>query len=415
MRPKLRPWQVAVYAGVLLYLAFEVARSVWRSEIVVFSGYVELGEAVLAGRDPYSLGLNTWPPFFGLVAAALALLTRALPLHVALALWQLGAVGAIWGCCRLLARCFEDGGDRLSFWPQAEGSPSFVSGAVLVPVLLSARILQEHLQHTQVNLFLLFLILLAFVLFREKRPVSGGLALALAASAKAMPVLIVGYLVYRRRWRDTAWTIGWLLVLNGVLLALAFGPHETLDQWQSWRAVAAREIVAPATARGMNQSLLAVSYRLVAQPETARALFYGAAGLFALGLALAFRGGGNELRSRRAAAEWAISLVAMTLVTPLAWKAHYVTLLSGYWCVWWGLRQLSPGTPGRRWRLGVLVASVLLVTLSAPAVVGKQTAAALESLNAIALGALLVVALGVSLLRRLPPLPPTSSAIRSAP
>jgi len=165
----------------------------------------------------------------------------------------------------------------------------------------------------------------------------------------------------------------------------------------------------------MNQSLLAVAYRVVAQPETARVVFYAAAGLFALGLAIAFRGGSNDLRTRRATGEYAIALVAMTLVTPLAWKAHYVTLLPGYWCVWWGLRQLPPGTPARRCRLGVLVASVLLVTLSAPAVVGKQTAAALESWNAIALGALLVVALGVSLLRRLPPPPPTSSATRSAP
>ena len=415
MRPRLRLWQVAVYAGVLLYLAFEIARSVWRSEIVVFSGYVELGEAVLAGRDPYSLGLNTWPPFFGLVAAGLAVLSRVVPLQVALALWQLGAAAAIWGCCRLLARCFEDGGDRLTFWPKAEANLTFASGAVLVPVLLSARILQEHLQHTQVNLFLLFLVLLAFVLFREKRPASGGLALALAASAKAMPVLIVGYLVYRRRWRDAAWTIGWLLVLNGVLFALVFGPHEALEQWQSWRGVAAREIVAPATARGMNQSLLAVAYRLVADPATARLVFYAAAGVFALGLAIAFRGGSNDLRTRRAAGEFAIALVAMTLVTPLAWKAHYVTLLAGYWYVWWGLRQLPPEAPARRWRLALLGVSVVLLTLSAPAIVGKQATAALESWNAIAAGALLVVVLGVSLLRRLPPLPPTSSAIHSAP
>jgi hypothetical protein len=413
--PKLRPWQAAVYGGTLLYLAFEIARSLWRVDIVVFSSYLELGESVLAGRDPYHIHLNTWPPFFGLAAAALALLTRVLGIHAALLLWQLGSVLAIWGCCGLLARFFEDGGDRLTFWPVAPDRLSFTGAAVLVPVLLSARILQEHLQHTQVNLFLLFLALLAFALFRQGRHVWGGLALAVPASVKAAPVLLIGYLVYRRRWRETAWTVAWLALLNGVLPVLVFGPRAALDQWRSWRAVAAREIADPASAHHMNQSLLAAAKRLIAEPEAARSAFYVAAGLLAVGLALAFRGGSSELRSRRAAGEYAISLVAMTLVTPLAWKAHYVTLLPGYWYVWWALRQLPPEAPGRRWRLGVLWASVLLVTLSAPAVVGRQTAAALESLNAIALGALLVVGLGVSLLRLLPPPPPASSATRSAP
>lgn len=402
---KLRPWQGAVYAATLLFLALEIVRSLWRVDIVVFSGYLELGESILAGRDPYRIHLNTWPPFFGVVAAALALITRLVGIYAALLLWQLGNVFAIWGCCRLLARFFEDGGDELTFWPTAPNRLSFVSSAVLVPVLLSTRILQEHLQHTQVNLLLLFLALLAFALFREERPRWGGLALAAAASVKAAPVLLVGYLLYRRRWRDVAWTAAWLVVLNVVVPALAYGPGEAYEQWRSWRAVAAREIADPASAHRLNQSLLAAANRLTAEPETGRLTFYGVAGLLAAGLALAFRGGGNDLRSRRAGAEWVISLVAMTLVTPLAWKAHYVTLLPGYWCVWRGVRG---------WRLGVLLASVLLVTLSAPAVVGRQTAAALESWNAIALGALLVVLLGVSLLRPLPPPPPTSSATHSA-
>jgi len=305
----------------------------------------------------------------------------------------------------LLARWFEEGGDRLTLFPVADGRLSFVSGVVLVPVLLSARILQEHIQHTQVNLFLLFMVLVAFDCFRTGRPRWGGLALAVAASVKAAPVLLVGYLLYRRRWRDVLWTVGWLLILNAVLPALVFGPSEALDQWGGWRAVAAREIADPASAHRLNQSLLAATARVGSDPETGRFLFYGVAGFLAAGLALAFRGGGTDLRTRRAAGEWTMSLVAMTLVTPLAWKAHYVTLLPGYWFLWWA--------PRPRWATGMLAVSALLVTASAPAVVGRRAAAVLESWNVIAVGALIVLALGVALLRRLPPLPPTSSATRS--
>ena len=403
--PKLKPWQIAVYSVTLLYLAFEIARSLWRSDVVVFSGYLELGESILAGRDPYHIHLNTWPPFFGVIASVLALVTRVIGVHAALLLWQLGSVGAIWGCCRLLARWFEEDGEALTFWPGADGRLSFVSAAVLVPVLLSARILQEHIQHTQVNLFLLLLVLVAFDCFRTERSRWGGLALAVAASVKAAPVLLVGYLVYRRRWRDVLWTVGWLVILNVVVPALVFGPGEALGQWQGWRAVAAREIGDPASAHRLNQSLLAATARLVSDPETGRLLFFGVAGFLAAVLALAFRGEDTDLRTRRAAGEWTISLVAMTLVTPLAWKAHYVTLLPAYWFVWWA--------PRPRWATGMLGLSALLVTASAPAVVGTRAAAVLESWNGITVGALIVLALGVALLRRLPRLPPASSATHS--
>jgi len=430
LRPRLTVRQAALYAALLLWVAFEVARSLRRAELVVFHGYVTVGEAVLQGADPYSARftdsppLNTWPPFFGFVAAALALLARV-SLHGALLLWQVGSVLALWGAIRLLAGFFEEDGDRLTFWPSTPpGGLSFVSGAVLVPVLLSARLLQEHLQHTQVNILVFFLVLLAFHWFRTARQAAGGLSLALAASIKAVPIVFLPYLVYKRAWRPAAWTAGFLLVLNVVLPAAAFGPGPAARQWQAWRAVSARELAQP-TSRYYNQSLLAamkrlltteggardpVRYAVAAWPtERVTRLFAVVAALGAIGLAAAFRRHPPGLAGRSAAAELAICLPAATLVSPLAWKAHFVTLLAAYWYVWWALRQVPPGR-GRRWRFGLLWTSVALITLSAPALVGKRVTGALESLNAITLGALIVVGLGVSLLSPLRLRTPTSSA-----
>jgi glycosyl transferase family 87 len=392
---------------VLAFAAFEVIRSLGRIDGVIFTGYTQLGEVVLQGGDPYGLTINTWPPFFSIVAAGLALAARV-SLPGALFFWQVGSVLAIWGCVRILARWFLDDGERLTFWPRSDGGLSFSSPSVFVPVLLTARLFQEHLQHTQVNLFVLLLCLWAFQLFRRKKQVLGGLALAAAASLKAVPVVLVGYLAYRRRWREMAWTIGFLVALNVWLPA---------ERWRSWRAVAAAEMADP-TPHYPNQSMLAAVKRLVTveggardpvrypvaawSPAAVRTAFTVTAGLAALGLALAFGVRPPDLGSRRAATEWAICLGAMTIVSPLAWKAHYVTLLAPYFVAWGMLR--GPAPPGR-WRWALLWGSVACLTLSAPVFVGERINDVLESLNVITAGAVMVLVLAT-----LPPPPPRASS-----
>lgn len=414
-------WRRVVTVLLVCLAAFEVARSLGRLDRVIFASYVDVGEAVLQGGDPYGPQfttwppINTWPPFFLFIAAGLALLARV-SLVGTLFLWQAGCVAAIWGACRLLAPLVDEEPGPFS---------SFSSWATLVPVLMTARLFQEHLQHTQVNLYLFLLVVLAFVLFRRRRDAWGGLALAVAASAKAVPIVFLPYLLYKRAWRAAAWTAGFLVVLNVVLPLAVFGPARTAQHWRVWRGVAAAETADP-TPHHMNQSLLAalkriltreggasdpVRYAVAAWP-TSRVVtgFYLLAALGALGLALAFRRHPPGLRGPPPvlAAELAVCLAAMTLVSPLAWKAHFVTLLAGYWVVW----RVIDG----RIAWGVWWASFACLTLSAPALVGERFNNALESLNVITIGALLVLGLALwAALRPLPPLPPASSATRSAP
>jgi hypothetical protein len=402
----------AVTALLVLWAAFEIVRSVGRPDAVIFTGYTQVGEVVLQGGDPYGLPINTWPPFFLLIAAGLTLLARV-SLPGALVVWQVGSVAAIWGSCRLLARLAD------------EDPPPFMAATVLVPVLMTARLFQEHLQHTQINLYLLLLVLLAFHLFRQRRDAWGGLALAAAASAKATPIAFLLYLLYKRAWRAAAWTVGFLVVLNVALPLALFGPARAAERWRTWRAVAAAETADP-TPHYMNQSLLAALKRLLTTEGGARdparyaiaawptsrvqVLFYGLAGLGAVGLALAFRRHPPGLADRTLVAELAVCLAALPLVSPLAWKAHYVTLLAAYWLVWPGLRGRGRLAWGAWW------ASFACLTLSAPALVGERLNDALESLNVITVGGLLVVGLALWIaLRPLPPPPRASFATRSEP
>jgi alpha-1,2-mannosyltransferase len=398
---------VAVYAVVLLWAGLEVLRALGRVDAVVFTGYVQVGEAVLRGASPYGGGLaviNTWPPFFFFVGAALALLAR-LSLLGALFLWQALGVLAIWGCLKLCARLYLEDGCDLTFWPRGAERLAFVSAGVLVPFAMTARLFQEHVQHTQINVQVLWLVLGAFVLFREKRPALGGLSLALAASVKAVPVAFVAYLLYKRAWRETAWTVGFLVLLNVVLPAAVFGPHQTLEYWRRWRAVSDAQVAGAATAHYYNQSLLAALKRLA--PDVARPLFLALAGAGAAALAWLLRDDPPDLQDPRTAAELAVCLVALIVVDPLAWKAHYVTLIAAYMFCWSALRRHP--APGR-WRWALWWGSFACLTLSAPVFVGERINNALETGNVILIGALLVLALALSLRRPWRPLPSRTAA-----
>jgi hypothetical protein len=404
-------WRKAVAALLVLWAIWEVARSLARLDGVIFTGYTQVGEVVLQGGDPYGLRINTWPPFFLFVASGLALLAR-LSLPGALLLWQLGSVATIWGSCRLLPRLANE-----------EPAP-FTSMTVLVPLLMSARILQEHLQHTQINLYLLFLILFAFDCFRRRRDVWGGLALAAAASARAVPVLLLPYLLYKRAWAAAGWTIAFLLVLNLLLPLAVFGRAQTAERWRSWRAVAATETADP-TPQYMNQSLLAALKRVltseggardpvryaIASWPTARVvqLFYGILAVGAVALAWAFRRHPPRLDNPSLLGEVAVGLCILPIVSPLAWKAHFVTLFAGYWFVWRATRSRGGRPPLLAWW-----GSFACLTLSASALLGGRVSHLLESLNVITVGALLLLGMTIgAAISQLRLQSPTSSAAPS--
>ena len=400
-------WRRAAVALIILWAAFEVGRSLMRLDGVIFTGYTQVGEEVLRGGDPYRLPITTWPPFFLFLASILALLAR-LSVPGALLLWQCGSVAATWGTLRLLPKLAGEEPQPLTSW------------AVLVPLLMSARLLQEHLQHTQINLYVLFLVVLAFYYFRVRRDVAGGLALAAAASLRAVPVIFLPYLLYKRAWRAAGWTAGFLLVLNLVLPLLTFGTAKTAERWRSWRAIARAQAADP-TPTYMNQSLLAALKRLLTTEGGARdpvqyavaswptkrvvRLFYLILALGAGALAVAFRRHPPSLADPVVAGEVAIGLCLLPILSPLGWKAHFVTVLAGYWIVWWA----RPVPRGLWWT------SFACLSLSAAALWGGRLSHVLESWNVITVGGLLVVAMTLRATIRLPRQPPANAGAPTRP
>src|SRR5207245_10120854 len=88
-------------------------------------------------------------------------------------------------------------------------------------------------------------------------------ALPISASVKAVPVAFVLYLVYKRAWRETGWTLAGLVLLNVALPVFVLGPHETATYWHRWREVSDVQIAGAGRDRKstrLNSSHGSISY-----------------------------------------------------------------------------------------------------------------------------------------------------------
>ena len=319
-----------------------------------YLGFVAFGRAALDGVLPYGRELEalyrpdlhaawaTWPPAFAPFAAALALVDRV-SRSVGVFLVQTAALGGLATTLAFFAGRMGAGGRAEG--PPARQSRGAIALVVTAPVLLAVavpyRILLDSLQNTQVNLLVLGLVAVAFGLLRSGRRWAGGFTLGAGTSFKAAPLLLLGYLAWRGRWRDlgaaTAGVVAWWVALPALVLVLGIGGGSAgggpaaggpagglLGSYAAWLGHA---ISGTLLARGSNQSLLAVILRLVPVGRGTGIALFGVVVLVLAVLTLVALG--RPLRRvgpRREAAELAVMLVAVSLLSPLAWKAHYVSL-----------------------------------------------------------------------------------------
>ena len=141
---------------------------------------------------------------------------------------------------------------------------------VIVPSLSVIVLIHNIYLLGQPNLMLLALVLGAFACLRIRREIAAGTLIATAAAIKAFPLLILGYLVYRRMWRASSATVAvlaaWLLIAP-----LPFRtPAQAVDDLAVWT----RGMLFTYNTHGIaqrplrsysykNQSIMAVMHRLL--------------------------------------------------------------------------------------------------------------------------------------------------------
>ena len=141
----------------------------------------------------------------------------------------------------------------------------------MLTVVLSIRFIASDLGHGNVNIFICLLVVAAWWMLARDRPFVCGLLVAFAACVKVTPALWGVYLIYKRRWRAVVGLmLGMFLALELVpwIVTSPAGNHRLLAGWYQ-RVVTDFAVRGHVYSTGMNQSVVAVTNRLLGRSELA--------------------------------------------------------------------------------------------------------------------------------------------------
>ena len=242
---------------------------------------------------------------------------------------------------------------RLSIAATGLRKPAAIALATLVPVLCVVPFIHDTYLLGQPNLLLLALMLAAAAWLRRGREFKAGILVGIAAAIKAFPIMAVGYLLYRRKWKASA-AVGATLVFLLLIAPLAYRtPRQTIDDLSLWTRGMVLKYDSGTIAQRpercysfKNQSLIALEHRLLrrvpADGETdpfwrvnlvnldfngvnaAILLSATMLGLFSLRAMPIFR---SPVDRRPAAAEWGMTLMLILMFSPLSFNYFFVWLL----------------------------------------------------------------------------------------
>lgn len=286
---------------------------------------------------------------------------------------------------------------RWVFQLVAENGRPFPLWAKCLTVLLALRPIMSDLQHGNVNLFILFLVVAALTAYHRKRDGLAGIVLGLAIACKVTPALFVPYLVWKRSWKALAGCAAGLVLFlwPGVVPALLMGMERNEKHLASWYS----DMVYPFVVEGKvtsehhNQSLPGLMARLTThspsfstfidnqytpthydnlldlRPSVARLLVKGCMGLFALLVVWACRTPTTTRDNWRLSAEFSIVLLGMLMFSERTWKHHCVTLVLPFAVICYYLATCSPSKGLRAYLIGSLAVSMLLIGATSNAAV----------------------------------------------
>lgn len=261
--------------------------------------------------------------------------------------------------------------------------------AKCLTVVLALRPIMSDLQHGNVNLFILFLIVASLTAYRLRRDVASGILLGLAIACKVTPALFVPYFLWKRSWKALAGCAAGLALFlwPGLVPALVMGWERNEHHLISWYYDMVHPFVVEGkvTSEHHNQSLPGLVARLATHspsfstyvnnvytpthydnllnlsPTLASWLVKGCMGLFALMVVWVCRTPTTSRDGWRLSAEFSIVLLGMLLFSERTWKHHCVTLVLPFAVVCYHLATAAPSRGLRVYLIGSLASAMVLM------------------------------------------------------
>ena len=283
-----------------------------------FNAYLQAGRDLIHGHPLYATFLHhpfpdatlrpafIYPPAFAILVASLAIG----PAWLGIALWVIACQAALLASLAIVIRAER---------------PSFPAAVAVLCLTLTFYPLWVDVIQGQANLLILLLVTVGIVGVVRARP-AWAAAIGLAAALKLTPLLLLGWLLVERRFREAAWLLGGFTLVTAV--GALVRPADTIAFFTQ---------VLPALAKGTafyaNDSVSGLLARVFAvNPYTDPWLALRFESLLPAGAALLL-GGLWLWRGRRGSPlQRALTfLPLLPLLSAVTWSHHLVLLLPVLW------------------------------------------------------------------------------------
>jgi hypothetical protein len=206
---------------------------------------------------------------------------------------------------------------------------------IVLPVLFAFVFIDNNIEHGQINLPTLALIVWAIIAGEESRNVFAGAMLSTAILIKPFAVLAVLYMQERGRFA----VLGWTVVVGVALLAapiVVFGPHQWIDQNAAYLTAIAsmtnryRTMITNQSAVSAVARLLSLQIGADAEASPVPTIAGMALEMILVAAALVWDSRSRELKTLRGRLALCGLFCLMPSLAPISWKSYYAALLLPY-------------------------------------------------------------------------------------
>lgn len=328
---KILLFKIAFYACIII-ITGEILRDIFREGD--FGGYISAGKLVWNNLPIYSDFRNTWPPFFSIVCIPLYWLNEVSFVGLRF-IWLIAIVWTNLLIFKWIISYFTPYQLVLNIKQEENGEINLFNPLFILPFIYSLRIFLEELSNLQINVFILALSLVTLNLIIQKRDFLAGLILAFIISIKVYPIILLGFLIFKKKFKPVMFTILGL-GLTTLIVFLFFGLNTGIELIKEWNNT---QVIHGLKCEHMNQSIWGwmcglttnhirmenLSYNILQLTD----IEYKITTLFLitiLGLYVAYRFYTTRKIHQSFAKQFIITLSLIPILSPVAWKYYYVFL-----------------------------------------------------------------------------------------